>query len=301
MRKKNSGFTLAEVLVATVIGIISIAAAFASYGYFNKSYQSISQKAAINNTAREALSILTKELRMAGHVDPNYLANTPVPNRTERTVRMDFISVSSGRGNQNKEKYGKYRQSDYLQLWYSTSATEDHHIVYMLQKYQDSNDYYLAKYAIRNRGSGNSNMYLSNEVFIPNVEDFQVILKDREGKILVPVCNQGCGTLEENVQNWQKGVDTKYGRLALGQANVDLVHTAEIYLTLKSPKEVYAKAKPTKIINGEAPYGSNIDIPADKYHRETFFVSVHTRNLAKHVAISEQTGTSIGESSSYNK
>ena len=89
--------------------------------------------------------------------------------------------------------------------------------------------------------------------------------------------------------------------MALGQANVDLVHTAEIYLTLKSPKEVYAKAKPTKIINGEAPYGSNIDIPADKYHRETFFVSVHTRNLAKHVAISEQTGTSIGESSSYNK
>jgi hypothetical protein len=28
---------------------------------------------------------------------------------------------------------------------------------------------------------------------------------------------------------------------------------------------------------------------------------VHTRNLAKHVAISEQTGTSIGVSSSYNK
>ena len=89
--------------------------------------------------------------------------------------------------------------------------------------------------------------------------------------------------------------------LTKGQANVDLVHTAEIYLTLRSPKEVYANAKPTKIINGEAPHGSNINIPADKYHRETFFVSVHTRNLAKHVAISEQTGTSIGESSSYNK
>ena len=38
----------------------------------------------------------------------------------------------------------------------------------------------------------------------------------------------------------------------------------------------------------------------DKYHRETFFVSVHTRNLAKHIAISEQTGTSIGVSSTYN-
>ena len=143
-------------------------------------------------------------------------------------------------------------------------------------------------------------MYMRNELFIPYVEDFQVILKDKEGKILVPVCNSGCGSVEVS-QGHLTLVNTKYGRQTKGQANVDLVHTAEIYLTLRSPKEVYAKAKPTKIINGEAPHGSNINIPADKYHRETFFVSVHTRNLAKHVAISEQTGTSIGESSSYNK
>ena len=294
MRSKNSGFTLAEVLVATVIGIISIAAAFASYNYFNKSYKSISQKAYINNTAREALSILTKELRNTGYVDPNYLANSPESNRTERTVRMDFISVSS------KRFGGKYGQSDYLQLWYTNSAKESHYIVYMLQKYQDSNDYYLAKYATLNRHAGSANMYMRNELFIPYVEDFQVILKDKEGKILVPVCNSGCGSVEDS-QGKGTVVNTKYGQLTKGQANVDLVHTAEIYLTLRSPKEVYAKAKSTKIVNGEAPHGSNIDIPADKYHRETFFVSVHTRNLAKHVAISEQTGTSIGESSSYNK
>jgi len=294
MKLKNSGFTLAEVLVATVIGIISIAAAFASYGYFNKSYKSISQKANINNTAREALSILTKELRNAGYVDPNYLANSPESNRTERTVRMDFISVSS------KRFGGKYGQSDYLQLWYTNSAKESHYIVYMLQKYQDSNDYYLAKYATLNRHAGNAKMYMRNELFIPYVEDFQVILKDKEGKILVPVCNSGCGSVEDS-QGRLTLVNTKYGRLTKGQANVDLVHTAEIYLTIRSPKEVYTTAKPTKIINGEAPHGSNINIPADKYHRETFFVSVHTRNLAKHVAISEQTGTSIGESSSYNK
>ena len=294
MRSKNSGFTLAEVLVATVIGIISIAAAFASYGYFNKSYKSISQKANIKNTAREALSILTKELRNAGYVDPNYLSNSPESNRTERTVRMDFISVSS------KRFGGKYGQSDYLQLWYTNSAKESHYIVYMLQKYQDSNDYYLAKYATLNRHASSANVYMRNELFIPYVEDFQVILKDKEGKILVPVCNSGCGSVEDS-QGKGTVVNTKYGQLTKGQANVDLVHTAEIYLTLRSPKEVYAKAKSTKIVNGEAPHGSNIDIPADKYHRETFFVSVHTRNLVKHVAISEQTGTSIGESSSYNK
>ena len=294
MKSKNSGFTLTEVLVALVIGVISIAAAFASYGYFNKSYQSISQKAAINNIARESLSILTKELRNAGYVDPNFLANSP-ENMTERTVRMNALSVSS------KRFGGKYGQSDYLQLWYTNSAKESHYIVYMLQKYQNSNDYYLGKYATLNRlHPQGGKMYMRNELFIPYVEDFQVILKDKEGKILVPVCSNGCGSVEDS-QGRLTLVNTKYGQLTKGQANVDLVHTAEIYLTIRSPKEVYTTAKPTKIINGEAPHGSNINIPADKYHRETFFVSVHTRNLAKHVAISEQTGTSIGESSSYNK
>ena len=71
MKTKNSGFTLAEVLVSIVIGVISIAAAFASYNYFNKSYKSVSQKAAINNSARDALTY-SRDLKIAGYVDINY-------------------------------------------------------------------------------------------------------------------------------------------------------------------------------------------------------------------------------------
>ena len=293
--KTSSGFTLAEVLVSIVIGVISIAAAFASYNYFNKSYKSVSQKAAINSVARESLSLLTKELRNTGYVDPNYLSDTLEGGRTERTIRMDFLSVSSRRFG------GKYGQSDYLQLWFANSAKESQYIVYMLQKYEGSSkDYYLAKYVTSNRHGSDANMFMASELFIPYVEDFQIILKDKEGKILVPVCNSGCGPVEDS-QGKDDLVSTKYGQLTKGQANVDLVHTAEIYLTLRSPKEVYAKAKATKIINGESPHGSNIDIPADKYHRETFFVSVHTRNLAKHVPVAKETGVSIGQSSTYNK
>ena len=295
MKTRSSGFTLAEVLVSIVIGVISIAAAFASYNYFNKSYKSVSQKAAINSVARDALSLLTKELRNTGYVDPNYLSDTLEGGRTERSIRMDFLSVSSRRFG------GKYGQSDYLQLWFANSAKESQYIVYMLQKYEGSSkDYYLAKYATSNRHGSDANMYMRSELFIPYVEDFQIILKDKEGKILVPVCNSGCGSVED-AQGKGDLVSTKYGQLTKGQANVDLVHTAEIYLTLRSPKEVYAKAKATKIINGESPHGSNIDIPADKYHRETFFVSVHTRNLAKHVPVAKETGVSIGQSSTYNK
>ena len=52
---KNSGFTLVEILVALVIGVISIGAIFASYQYFNQTHQSVSQKAAISQSGREAL------------------------------------------------------------------------------------------------------------------------------------------------------------------------------------------------------------------------------------------------------
>ena len=69
MKTKNSGFTLAEVLVSIVIGVISIAAAFASYNYFNKSYKSVSQKAAINSSARDALTVIARDLRNAGYID----------------------------------------------------------------------------------------------------------------------------------------------------------------------------------------------------------------------------------------
>ena len=43
MKMKKNGFTLAEIMVAIVIGAISVAAVFSSYNYFNKSYDLVSQ------------------------------------------------------------------------------------------------------------------------------------------------------------------------------------------------------------------------------------------------------------------
>jgi hypothetical protein len=68
---------------------------------------------------------------------------------------------------------------------------------------------------------------------------------------------------------------------------------------VESAKEVFNTKQEMRIRNHEGAYGNDLTFN-DKYYRETFFVSVHTRNLAKHIAISEQTGTSIGVSSTYN-
>ena len=66
MKNKTQGFTLAETLVAIVIGMISIAAAFSAYNYFSKSYASVSQKASISKSPRESLSLIASDLRNTG-------------------------------------------------------------------------------------------------------------------------------------------------------------------------------------------------------------------------------------------
>jgi type II secretory pathway pseudopilin PulG len=256
MKNKNSGFTLAEVLVAIVIGIISIAAAFSSYGYFNKSYKSVSQKAAINNSAREALSIITKDLRNAGYIDINYSGS-------DKDTKLIGLTK-----NYLDNKFDK------LIIWYTTSPTERVQIEYSPKKYFNN------KY----QGTNTNRMYLSRKSvfgsitrdseFVPNIADFQIVFRNKEGAELTDVG------------------DTS----TVARTNMKKVHTVEIYLTIESSKEVHAKQKSFVIKND-----LNSLSFSDKYHRETFFVSVHTRNLAKHVAISEQTGPSIGQTSTYNK
>ncbi len=296
MKNKISGFTLTETLIATVIGLISIVAAFSAYNYFNKSYASVTQKADISKSARLALTAIARDLRNAGYIDPNYVAYSPESNRTERTVRMNMLSVSQ------KRFGGKYGESDYLQLWYANASQQSRYITYYLRKYQGSNNnYYLSRSVLLNRHHPQGgNQLIDNELFVPYVEDFQVIFKDKEGKVLVPVCSSGCGSVEDS-QGRGNLTTTAFGQMTLGQANAMKVHTAEVYLTVRSPKEVYSKARRVKIQNGESPHGSNFTIPADKYHRETFFVSVHTRNLATPQVKIASSGTSIGVGTGYNK
>ena len=110
--------------------------------------------------------------------------------------------------------------------------------------------------------------------FIPHISDFQVVFKDKDGNELVPVCYD-CGPVEK-----AQGSSTKVGSYNLGEANMQKVHTAEVYLTIRSSKEIYKNNKSTKIKNHSGSNG-NTQTFNDKYHRETFFVSVHTRNLSK--------------------
>jgi len=259
MKNKNSAFTLVEVLVATVIGVISILAAFSSYNYFNKSYKSVSQKSAINSSAREALTVIARDLRNAGYIDINYT----------RVSRPEIKLI------QLRQKYPGAGDMDSLAMWYTPSPTDRMRIYYRPMKYKNSNKMYLAREVVMNPEQSSMKIVYDNVEFVPNIVDFQVVFRDKDGKELYPVCDY-CGPVENS-----QGSNTMVGSYNLGQANMQKVHTAEIYLTIQSAKEVYKKNKAIRIINHEDGTYGNTQNFNDKYHRETFFVSVHTRNLSK--------------------
>ena len=98
-------------------------------------------------------------------------------------------------------------------------------------------------------------------MIVPFVTDFQVVFKDVNGNELRPVCGRdSCSSV--------------------GRDNQSKVHTAEVYLTVRSPNQIYKKNKIIKIINYNSSTGRQQTI-TDRYHRETFYISVYLRNIVK--------------------
>jgi type IV pilus assembly protein PilW len=94
VKKNTKGFTLAEVLVAVVIGVISVAAAFSAYNYYTKSYEAVSQKANVNSAARDALILITKDLRNAGFIGTTFLSASCENINNMRDAKIELASVS---------------------------------------------------------------------------------------------------------------------------------------------------------------------------------------------------------------
>ena len=70
MKKKNlkyiTGLTLIEILIGIVITSIMMAAMYTSYNVVNQSYSKVSEKAKISKASRDLVSMLMRDIRMAG-------------------------------------------------------------------------------------------------------------------------------------------------------------------------------------------------------------------------------------------
>jgi prepilin-type N-terminal cleavage/methylation domain-containing protein len=67
-KKNNSGYSLVELLLALAVGSIVILGAYSSYVIILKQQQNNNQKINLTNQAIPSLQIISRDLRMAGHV-----------------------------------------------------------------------------------------------------------------------------------------------------------------------------------------------------------------------------------------
>ena len=239
---KNKAFTLIETLVALVIGMIAIGAMYFAYQYFNNTYQSITDRAAMSEAGRNSLSLIAKDLKNAGYKDINY----------SRSAWDRKIEV--------KNNYNS-RGADYLSIWFNSDQNTRIQSEYYIE--QTGSQTNLVKQLIENPVVDPKKAYCERYdiqrnckpmIIVENVTDFQVVLRDSTGNELTSV---GLSSAE-------------------AIANQDKVHTAEIYVTVRSPNELYKTSKITKILNHNFTLQKN-----DQYHRETFYLSVYLRNLIK--------------------
>ena len=269
--KKKPGMTLVEVLVAIVIGVISASAVFYSYNIFNKSYQSVVDKAKISSSARNALSTILKDLRNAGYCDINY--NSSCDRLIEKTDNR-YAEVKNYKV--NFYQYYRIGGTDYLAIEYNTSPTDRVEIRYYLIAYDRNNkkeangriSFYLAREVIENPTTNPKRFYCKRYryqkdcapiMITPFVSDFQVVFKDVNGKELNDVCfNCSSQTAKDNQKE---------------------VHTAEIYLTVRSANQIYSADKKVIITNHDPNKKGLQQTITDRYHRETFFASAYLRNI----------------------
>ena len=239
---ENKAFTLIETMVALVIGMIAIGAMYFSYQYFNNAHQSITDRAKISELGRNSLSMIAKDLKNAGYKNINY----------SRSAWDKKIEVKNNYNSQG---------ADYLRIWYNSNQSTRLQAEYYIVKTGDQTN--LVKKLIENPQFENRQVYCERSdtqknckplVIVENVTDFQVVLKDINGGELTAVGLSSADAI----------------------ANQNKVHTAEIYVTVRSANELYKANKITKILNHNFSLQKN-----DQYHRETFFLSVFLRNLTK--------------------
>ncbi len=64
--KNESGITLIEILIGIVITTLIMGAMYTSYNVVNRTYTQVSEKAGISKTSRDLVSMLMRDIRMAG-------------------------------------------------------------------------------------------------------------------------------------------------------------------------------------------------------------------------------------------
>ena len=140
-------------------------------------------------------------------------------------------------------------KGDKLRIWYNTSAMDRLEVSYYLKK-DSSGETYLVRELIEN--PVRNPVKFQPKTIVSKATDFQVFFNDQNGN--------------------------RVNNVTIGSANQSKVHTAEVYITVRSPNELLKNPISFEMLNGGT--AGNFT-KSDKYLRETFYISVYLRNVVK--------------------
>ena len=141
-------------------------------------------------------------------------------------------------------------KGDKLRIWYNTSASDRLEIRYYLKK-DSSGETYLVREEIQN--PVRNPVKFKPKTIVSKATDFQIFFNDQNGNRVNNV----------NISS---------------TVNQSKVHTAEVYITVRSPNELLNNPISFEMLNGGT--AGNFT-KRDKYLRETFYISVYLRNVVK--------------------
>jgi len=141
--KNNKGLTLVEILVASVIGSITVAAIYFSFGIFSNTYLGIVSKVQVSKDIRNALTVITKDVRLAGYTSKIPTQSGGVSFAPFTTMNNKIIIRKNTYFNQNSTP-GSYDSgnsgNDVLEIIYDRDRSTRVRV-----SYAQSNDGFLKK------------------------------------------------------------------------------------------------------------------------------------------------------------
>jgi len=311
--KNIAAFTLIEILIGVVISSIMMAAMYTSYSVVNNSYGQVVDKAKISRSGRDIVEMLMRDIRMAGFKyilgtntftytvdaetkgfptrtylefksgrdelnggilfsksdshDPIIIVKnelgytrapigasiTPPPKHDSKDLCCDKIHIVYDDFNQNDttQPYKRYKTT-----YYALPITDGGDARYAVYKTFESWIQVLGD-ATGEWSSGCNECYHEQKVR-DHVVDMEFIPFDIEGRKINPLEATPENELEDNRQK------------------IYDIRVVDARLTFRSKKEFFRTDKPRPVKGISNRIDTRI---ADKYLRDSVFVTIHTRNI----------------------
>jgi len=96
-RKRDGGFTLVELLIAMAVGLVLLGAMYGVFTLHSKTFGTQEQVAEMQQNARAAMDLMTREIRMAGY-DPTGSAGSGIVSATSNSINFTLDTTSTSHG-----------------------------------------------------------------------------------------------------------------------------------------------------------------------------------------------------------